>query len=254
MITSLRNPRVAAAVRLHRGRGRREAGATLLEGPTLFAEAVAAGADVTTVFGLPDDAASRRGAASLGAEWTPVGADVLRKLSTTREPQSPVAVLTIPSPALPAAGHLLAAWGLGDPGNTGTLLRTAAAFGLGFAAGPGTADLWSPKVLRSAMGGHWRTGCGNVTDLGDLRGSERVLAATVVAGGAPPQALRDAGPVALLIGEEAAGLSPAVVAAADLRVTIPMPGGTESLNAAAAGAILAYELSGGGRGAPSGRD
>jgi TrmH family RNA methyltransferase len=183
-----------------------------------------------------------------------VSDDVLRKLSTTRQPQSPVAVLEIPEPVLPEDGHLLAAWGLGDPGNTGTLLRTAAAFELGFAAGPGTADLWSPKVLRSAMGGHWRARCGIAADLEDLRGSGRVLAATVVAGGVPPAALGDAGDVALLIGEEAAGLAPEVVAAADLAVTIPMRGGTESLNAAAAGAILAYELSGGGREAPSRRD
>lgn len=232
-------------VRLHRKRARTESGTTLLEGPHLLAEAVASGAPVRTVFGLEEDRVSREAAESLGAEWVSVTAEVLGKMATTPEPQSPVAVVAITTGPLPESGHLIAAWGVSDPGNTGTLIRTAAAFRMGFAAGPGTADLWSPKVLRSAAGGHWRARVGVAADMGQLRGAGRTLVATVVAGGAPPAALRDVGDVALLIGGEAHGLDAEIAAAADLAVTIPMPGGTESLNAAMAGAILAYELAGG---------
>ncbi|MCJ7726319.1 MAG: hypothetical protein MUP76_08045, partial [Acidimicrobiia bacterium] len=191
MITSLRNPRVTAVVRLHRKRARTESGTTLLEGPHLLAEAVASGAPVQAVFGLEGDLASREAAASAGAEWVPVSAEVLRKMATTPEPQSPVAVVAVGDDPVPDSGHLLAAWGVSDPGNTGTLIRTAAAFGMGFVAGPGTADLWSPKVLRSASGGHWRTRVGVAADLAQLRGAGRKLVATVVAGGASPAVLRD---------------------------------------------------------------
>jgi len=217
----------------------------LLEGPKLLMEAAAARAPIRVVFGLGDDFVSRDTAAAAGAEWVPVTAEVLRKMATTPEPQSPVAVVAIPDDPLPEDGHLLAAWGVSDPGNTGTLIRTAAAFGMSFAAGPSTADLWSPKVLRSAAGGHWRTPLGTATELEALRGAERTLVATVVADGEPPAVLRDLTNAALLIGGEAHGLAEEISAAADLRITIPMPGGTESLNAAMAGAILAYELAGG---------
>jgi len=230
-------------VRLHRKRGRASSGTTLLEGPHLLAEAVAAGAPIRTVYGLEDDRASEGAAARCGAEWVPVTAEVLRKMATTTEPQSPVAVVSIPEEPVPSGGHLLAAWGVSDPGNTGTMIRTAAAFGWCFAAGPRTADIWSPKVLRSAAGGHWRAQIGVVSEPEALRGAGRTLVATVVSGGEPPQALLDVPCVALLLGGEAHGLSREIAAAADLSVTIPMPGGTESLNAAMAAAILAYEVS-----------
>jgi len=228
-------------VRLHRKRGRDATGTGLLEGPNLLAGAVAGGAVIRTVYGLDTDATSRRLTAEAGAEWLPVSVAVLHRLATTAEPQSPVAVFEIPRSKIPAGGHLLAAWGIGDPGNVGTLIRTAAAFGMAFAAGPGTADPWSPKVLRSAAGGHWETTVGAAAHLDDLRGSGRALVATVVSGGAAPQAIHDHPRVCLLIGAEASGLPDRIVESADLRITISMPGGTESMNAAMAGAILAYE-------------
>ena len=132
--------------------------------------------------------------------------------------------------------------------NVGTLIRCAAAFGLGFAAGPETADPWAPKVLRAAAGGHFRTGVARVGGLAELRTGGRRLAATVARGGMPPAALA-AGSVAVLVGDEARGLPAGVVAACDFSLTIPMPGGAESLNAAVAGAIVAYELAVGGRSA-----
>ncbi len=236
------------ALRLREARERADTGRALLEGPHLLAEALAAGARVEEIFALVGDGASAEAARCCGARLIPVDQRGLRRLATTEHPQSPVAVVVVPPPTPLPAGHLLVAWGVGDPGNVGTLIRCAAAFGLGFAAGPETADPWAPKVLRAAAGGHFRAGVGRAEALADLRVGRRRLAATVARGGMAPAALPE-GPVAVLVGDEARGLPPGVVAACDFSLTIPMPGGTESLNAGVAGAIVAYELAVGGRAA-----
>ena len=187
-----------------------------------------------------------------------VSQGVLERLATTVQPQSPVVVAPIPSPVVPREGHLLVAWGISDPGNAGTLIRIAAAFGLGFVSGPDTADPWAPKTLRSGAGAHFHTSIGRVSTPEDLRALQRPLLAAVAAGGVSPARVRSTGDVALLVGSESEGLPGWLVAAADELVTIPMPGGTESLNAAVAGAILAYEVTGarfpGQDGAPPTRD
>jgi TrmH family RNA methyltransferase len=230
-------------VRLQEARARAESGRALLEGPHLLAEAMGAGVRVERVFALPDDAASAEAAHACGAELVVVDERGLRRLATTDHPQSPVAVLVLPAAKPAAGGHLLVAWGVSDPGNVGSLIRSAAAFGMGFAAGPGTADPWAPKVLRSSAGGHFRAGAARVGSVDGLRGGGRLLVATVAREGIAPASL-PAVPLAILVGEEARGLPPEVVGACDLAVTIPMPGGTESLNAGVAGAILAYEVAG----------
>jgi TrmH family RNA methyltransferase len=184
-----------------------------------------------------------------GIEIVTVGAAVLARIAGTETPQGVVAVIAVPEPEIPAAGSLLVAWGVSDPGNVGTLVRSAAAFGLGCVAGPGCADPWSPKVVRAGAGAHFRAPIGRVSTLGGL--GARVTVASVAHRGDLPASLRGTGPAAVLVGDEAAGLPGEIAAAADRRITIPMPGGTESLNAAVAGSILAYELAGGGAQAPS---
>ena len=235
---------MADAARLHRRRRRTETGRTLLEGPHLVGEAIAAGVVPETIFALDEDASRW---ASSGAEVLSVTPEVLEKIATTETPQSPVAVVAIPDAALPAAGSVLVAWGVSDPGNAGTLIRTAAAFGFAYAAGPDTADTWSPKVLRAGAGAHFRAPIVQIESLDDLAG--RTPVATVPTGGVAPRDLPQ-GDLAILVGDEANGLPAAVIDGAELQVTIPMPGGTESLNAAVAGAIVAYEaaLKGGGEG------
>lgn len=195
------------------------------------------------IFALAADAPSAAAARGCGADLVVIEERGLRRLSTTEHPQSPVAVMVMPPAGPPSGGHLLVAWGVSDPGNVGTLIRCAAAFGMGFAAGPGTADPWAPKVLRSAAGGHFRAGAARVSTLDELRAGGRLLVATVAREGMAPASL-PAVPLAILVGEEARGLAAEVVGACDLAVTIPMPGGTESLNAGVAGAILAYEVAG----------
>jgi TrmH family RNA methyltransferase len=211
-----------------------------VEGPHAVGDALAAGVEIVRVFHTPDDAEGRMAAARCGADALVVTPEVLAKVSTTQTPQSPVAVVAVPDAPLPGSGDVLVAWGVGDPGNVGTLIRAAAAFGLSFAAGPGCADPWSAKVLRSAAGGHFRAPVREITELRDL--GDSTVVATVPSGGEPPSQLPD-GRLAILVGDEAAGLPGEVVAQAAMHVTIPMPGGTESLNAAVAGAIVAYEAS-----------
>ena len=206
----------------------------LIEGPHLFAEALRAGLRPRVVF------TTAAGAAALGADSGTillVDERVLGMVATTTTPQDPVAVIPIPPDRL-GPGRLLVAWGVSDPGNCGTLIRIAAAFGFGYAAGPGAADRWSPKVLRSAAGAHFATPTATVDSLADLRRGGRTLVAAVARGGDLPGPLpADA---AVLIGSEAHGLPEEVVAAADRRVTIPTSDAVESLNAAVAGAIVAY--------------
>lgn len=233
-IRSTRNQAVVSAGRLHRARDRHREGRTLLEGPNLLAEAIAAGVEVEQTFALEDD--PRIG------EWpsvSPVVPAVMKKLAGTQTPRGPLAVMRIPDWRPPTDDiDLLVLMDLSDPGNVGTIIRSAAAFGLGVVMGPGSADPWAPKVVRAAAGGHFRIRSLSRIDDPEELGGHR-LAATVVSGGREPAAL-DAGPWAFLIGSEAHGLAPEIVASADARVTLSMEPGSESLNAAVAASILAY--------------
>jgi TrmH family RNA methyltransferase len=233
---------VVEAIRLHRSRGRTETGTTLIEGPHLFVDAIETGFRIDRVFCLPGDVETRRRAEAAGLETLLVAEKVLGRLATTVHPQSPVAVVPIPTDSVPREGHLMVAWEVSDPGNIGTLIRIAAAFGFGFVSGPGSADPWAPKTLRSGAGAHFRTTIDRVDSLDDLRALERLLVAAVPKGGIHPAGLKPEPDTAVLVGSEADGLPQPLIEAADTRVTIPMPGGTESLNAAVAGAILGYQL------------
>jgi len=241
-ISSVSNPAVMAAARLHHARHRRSEHRSLLEGPVLVAEAVRSGAGLSELFGV--GVADEALAAEAGATFRAVTESVLRRLAGTETPRGPVAVLDIPAPVIAADRRLLVVWGVSDPGNCGTLLRTAAAFGCGFVAGPGSADPWSPKVLRSAAGGHFHTTVGEVATVAEL--GERELIGTIPTGGALVGLV---GPkAAIIVGSEAHGLPAEVIASCDRLVSIQMPGGVESLNAAVAGAIVAYVGTHGGAG------
>jgi RNA methyltransferase, TrmH family len=241
-IAGHRNKLVVEAASLHRARERRETGLTLLEGPHLLAEALLSGVIPVRVFALAEDADTANLARQNMIALQLVDKPALRRIAGTETPRGPVAVIQAPPTKPPLGAGMIVSWGVSDPGNVGTMIRTAAAFGWDFGHATGTADPWSPKVLRSGAGSHFRLTIAPVASLRDLEGWGFSTAATVVSGGRDP-ALLDAGRYALLVGAEAAGLPPGVIEGASVKLTIPMPGGTESLNAAVAAAILTYELS-----------
>ncbi len=133
-----------------------------------------------------------------------------------------------------------------DPGNVGAMLRCAAAFGIPHALlGTGTAFAWSPKVLRAAQGAHFVVNIVEGANVAAFLATYRGTSVAMVADASNTARLGDVdlcGPVAILVGNEGAGLSDETIAAATARVTIPMPGQMESLNAASCGAIAMYEL------------
>jgi TrmH family RNA methyltransferase len=171
---------------------------------------------------------------------------LFRDVSSLATPTGIIAVIATPLPErVPdTLDSCVMLDGVQDPGNLGSILRSAAAAGVVHAfLSADCAFVWSPRVIRAGMGAHFRLAIHEHADLLSLAGRFRgtVLATTVDA----PISLFDVdltGPVALLIGNEGAGLSPALAQAATRRVTIPMPGGgVESLNAAAAAAICLFE-------------
>jgi TrmH family RNA methyltransferase len=178
--------------------------------------------------------------------------DVFASAVATEQPQG-IAALVHPPAFTPerlfpcAAPLVLVLAGLQDPGNVGTLIRSAEAFAAnGILLLPGTASPWNPKALRASAGSAFRVPTLNV-------GEEEALAllaqhnvpaiAAVARDGTSIDKAPFAQACALLIGNEGAGLSDTVIAAAAHRVTIPMPGNIESLNAAIAGSLLLYEIS-----------
>jgi RNA methyltransferase, TrmH family len=137
----------------------------------------------------------------------------------------------------PVGPLCLALWGVNDPGNVGTALRGALAFGAGSVAlGPGTADPYGPKAVRASMGAIFEVAVARVTRVDELPG-ERVA---LVAHAGEPLAGPAGGELSILVGAERAGLPDEVVAACDRVAHIPIAG--DSLNAAMAATVALYEL------------
>ena len=148
--------------------------------------------------------------------------------------------------SLPLDSNILVLDRIQDPGNIGTMIRTAAAAGYGMIiAVKGTADIYSAKVLRATAGMIFDIPfvyIGSASELADLmRKTGKRIVVTDPAGGRPYYEEDLRAGIALVIGNEGNGISSEIMALADVRVTLPMKGSTESLNAAAAAAILMYE-------------
>ncbi len=233
---------MVAADRLRRAKGRKESGLTLVEGPHLLADLVRFGVPITTIFAAPDDETAAALAVEAGAELLLVDDQALRRVADTENPRGPVTVIAIP-PSRAALGSVVVLWDLRDPGNAGTVIRSAAAFGFGVVVAGHSVDVWSPKTIRAGGGGHFATPIEVAPGLtvDELRARGLVTVATVGSGGVGPDQIPN-GPVAIIVGNEAHGLPEELAGAADHRFTIPMPGGTESLNAAAAASIALYAI------------
>ena len=168
--------------------------------------------------------------------------------SDTDTPQGVLAVAEVPERSLSAVdpvGIVLLLDGVQDPGNTGTILRTAAALGASATVAlPGTVDLWNAKVVRSAMGAHFRHPAfhANWDDASRFLRERRIPLWAADAAGEPLGELRAPSPVALAVGNEGAGLGADVRGAAERFVSLPISSEVESLNVAVAAGILLYEL------------
>jgi TrmH family RNA methyltransferase len=250
-ITSRGNPRLKEVARLiTSARERRKAGKCVLEGEHLigvYAER----------FGPPEllvvaeDCVGRGSVRALAARFAErtlvVPAALFAELATLPAGVGMLALIAAPQAAAsPPAGFCLLLEDVQDPGNVGSMLRSAAAAGVAqVLLSRHCAFVWSPKVLRAAQGAHFHLELYEDVDV--LRWGAAFVAtggslvATVARGGASLYDTALAGPVALAIGNEGAGLSAGLLALATCRVTIPMPGGTESLNAAAAAAVCLFE-------------
>jgi TrmH family RNA methyltransferase len=254
-IDSPRNARVVAARALHSARGRRTAGAFLAEGPHAVAAAIAASFVVREIF-VTDEAAERekRLMREIAHGETPVNTvtdRALRAVAETVTPQGVVAVVAAPEPAvLPESPRLVAVLErCSDPGNAGTVIRTADAVGAdAVVLGAGSVDVWSGKCIRASAGSVFNLPVVTTLDVGTalsaLRDRGCQVFGTAADGALELDALsQDArldAPTAWVFGSEAHGLGPALSDGLDGVVRIPISGRAESLNLAAAAAICLY--------------
>lgn len=246
-----RSNRVAAALKLQRSAGRRHAARFLAEGPNLVEAALRRGL-VVEIFAT--EAAATRFDALVGGDSAPVHLiteKAAKALSDTVTPVGLVAVCEKPdvslgdvldrSPRLVAVGVETS-----DPGNAGTLIRLADAMGADAVILAGdSVDPYNAKCLRSSAGSIFSLPVIDVPDtlglISQMVFAELVVLATTLDGEISLDDLTLDVPTAWLFGSEAHGLPTEVSAAADARVTIPMHGGAESLNVAAAAAICLYQ-------------
>jgi TrmH family RNA methyltransferase len=246
-----RTPRIVAARRLQRRRDRDQTGRFLAEGPQAVREALAAGV-VLELFGT-DVALTRYGDLALQAPAVSVvDEEALAALAETVQPQGVVAVceqvdITLRD-ALAKRPRLVAVLAeIRDPGNAGTVLRTADAAGAGAVIFAGDAvDPYNGKCVRGSAGSlfHVDVVRAGLAVVDDLRAAGLQTLATSGYGADDLDSLLDdgvlAGPTAWIFGSEAHGLPSDVLDAADRRVRVPIYGGAESLNLAAAAAVCLY--------------
>lgn len=228
----------------------------VVEGPTVVAEAFASGLDVHELFvGLEaneDASAFMDLIASARGDDIPVRfckAHALGSSLSTVTPQPVAAVVSQPvyeTSEFDPDRPVLVAVDVRDPGNVGTLVRTAEASGCAGMIVAGTStDVWSPKVVRASAGAVLRLKV--VVDkavsevLEELTNQGRVVAGSVASGHATPYEQVDLRTAAIVVGNEARGLDSSVIEACTEQITIELDGPTESLNAATAGAVLCFE-------------
>jgi TrmH family RNA methyltransferase len=244
---------------LHRRRGRERRGLALAEGVRLVEEALDAGVPIRGVAISPALEATTRGKAlksaleQNGVRLDPVSDVELDQLADTEHPQGVVAVIeprrwSLDDIAVAAGAPVVVLDGVQDPGNVGTILRSALGLGAsGVVALKGTAELGNPKVVRGSMGALFRlpaVAADTETYLTWARGQgvENWVSAADGQAIEPGTARAHPGPIGLVLGNEGAGVSPALEAAAARRVAIRLARGAESLNVAIAAAILLREV------------
>lgn len=243
-LSSLKNPKIQQWRSLKDRKGRRETGCFLVEGRKMVEEALASCFPVEAVlvdasrvedFTLPDD-----------VPLYTMPDHVLAAVCDTKTPQGIAAVVRMVN-SEQLGDKLVAMDGVQDPGNVGTIIRTADAAGIeGVVLSTQCADVFSPKVLRATMGSIFRMCIVVTDDLPDTLMQFRRSGSSVISSQLDGEPFYERSPVGekfcLVIGSEGNGVTPEVQAVATHRVKLPMRGGAESLNAAVAAGIMMYEL------------
>jgi TrmH family RNA methyltransferase len=249
LITSSQNPKLKLVRALIRqAKERREANAFVVEGVRLIEEAV--NAEWQFQFALYSDGLSERGMDLISklsdkdVEVDDVAGDLLHKLSDTENPQGILAVLkpkNLPIPASP--NFVLIPDQIRDPGNLGTLLRTAVATGVqAILLPPETTDVFAPKIVRAGMGAHFQLPIHSMKweEIKSLTQDMHIHLADM--DGTLCWETDLSKPLALIIGGEAEGASDEARRLATQKICIPMAGNVESLNAGVAGSVLMFEV------------
>ena len=258
VISSRTNGRVKQLRAAFQGHARLSGGLVAIEGKHLLEEALGSGMVLKSVF-----ASERREMPKIvprGVEVMRLTEEVFRSAVETQSPQGVAALMVPPAWVLDdvmgsgtSVALILVAAGLQDPGNLGTLVRSAEAFGAtGVLTTPGTVSAWNQKALRASVGSVFRVPVVAVgaSEMEGLNQRGVRLVAAVGAEGVDVVAAEEFDFVAgcaVMIGNEGSGLAPEWMEMCDARVTIPCPGSVESLNAAVAGSLLLMRLAGSGR-------
>ena len=248
VITSAANPAIDLVRSLGRRDRRAAEGAFIVEGVRAVRDALESGARPRLLLLREGESGlSRELALSAGAPARLVAARLFDHLSDVQTPQGILAVFPFPRFS-PAPGDpaplVLVLDRLRDPGNLGTLLRAAAGAGVNAVyLSPETVDPWNPKVVRAGMGAHFRLpllplAAGTLNELRERLPRRAIASAAATR---PYDTVDWTGPAALVIGGEAAGVSPEMAAWGTEEIGIPLAHDVESLNAAVAGAVILFE-------------
>jgi TrmH family RNA methyltransferase len=220
VITSPNNPKLRLVRRLLESRRQREKeGLFVCEGEDLVAAAEAAGVEPVELLRADED----------------VAPELLASVSTLAHPPRVIAVYSRDALPRGTAPLCVALWQVKDPGNVGTLLRSADAFGAAVALSAGCADVSGPRCVRASMGAVFRVPTGRFDD------APHPWVALAAHGGTPLAQLAFAGQVTFVLGAEREGLPLDVLERCEAVATIPLSGDAESLNVAMAGTIALYE-------------
>ena len=248
-ITSAKNPTIREMKALSQRKGREAQGRFLVEGAMMIREALDCGLRIRDVLSGEAQADLAAALETRGARCAIVPNGLLEAVCDTKSPQGICASFDLPVPRdiKDAQGRIVALDGVQDPGNVGTIWRTADAAGfVGILFGGPCADPLSPKVQRAAMGSGFRVPFMAASETADALRQLKARGYTVIASdlrGADFYTHPDPGErFVLVIGNEARGISDDVRREADLLLKLPMRGGAESLNAAVAAGIMMYEL------------
>ncbi|OFO55775.1 RNA methyltransferase [Nosocomiicoccus sp. HMSC059G07] len=236
VITSKDNKRIKEIRKLLTKKGRTKAQQFLIEGEHLIEEAIQFGAHIEEIFVLETDTFN------FDLKTTVVTKDVMSSLSKLVTPPGIIAVVRMETKSI-ESDRVLAIDGIQDPGNLGTLIRTADAFNFKrILIGKNTVDAYSDKVLRSSQGSHFHVSLEDVDLIEVMQNFNGTILTTDLSGEPLTNIVMD-DKVMIILGNEGQGVSQEVLEHANYKVKIDMPGDAESLNVAVAGGILMHQYS-----------